>query len=348
MQSMLAPPLTPRESAQRGSQASMNSLPSSGFDFVSNLNTGWPDSQSLVPIFELLALPPDRYMCKVLNICFTKSCDIIIRLPFCKESTEWYSQHIPVRRRSEDVDYLLPFLQRLHTLRSLPKIAQRALCVAVDAISIQQGENVYRKGDTSDAAYVVLSGSVHLIIPGDPARHPTDIELGVMLRGQGFGDVALIDKEKPRTSDAIALDSACILLRLRISDYDLITNALQTEELIRSAQIPPQLRSEAEVKLVKRIVCDHLNFFSKFPDAMRLEFARAFNIMCTTAPGEPLFQAKTPAKAMYICLSCVVESVQGAFVWRTSSIESLTTVAALQGKAGPHLQKGFFFYILQR
>lgn len=68
MQSMLAPPLTPRERAQRVSQASMNSLPSSGFDFVSNLNTGWPDSQSLV-LFELLALPPDRYMCKVLNKC---------------------------------------------------------------------------------------------------------------------------------------------------------------------------------------------------------------------------------------------------------------------------------------
>ena len=77
-------------------------------------------------------------------------------------------------------------------------------------------------------------GSVHLIIPGDPLRHPEDIELGVVRPGHGFGEVALVDPHIHRPSDAAAINSDCTLLRLSSDLYDLVVNALQTEELLRT------------------------------------------------------------------------------------------------------------------
>lgn len=82
-------------------------------------------------------------------------------------------------------------------------------------------------------AYV---GSVHLIIPGDPARHPEDIELGVICPGHGFGEIALVDPQIARPSDAASINSDCTLLRLSSELYDLVVNALQTEELLRTVQ----------------------------------------------------------------------------------------------------------------
>ena len=80
-------------------------------------------------------------------------------------------------------------------------------------------------------AYV---GSVHLIIPGDPARHAEDIELSVIRPGHGFGEVALVHTHMARPSDAATVNSDCTLLRLSSELYDLVVNALQTEELIRT------------------------------------------------------------------------------------------------------------------
>lgn len=62
------------------------------------------------------------------------------------------------RRRSEDVDVLLPLLQRLHTVRNLPYAAQRALCAVARVVKYQQGEYIYRKDDLSDSSYLVLTG----------------------------------------------------------------------------------------------------------------------------------------------------------------------------------------------
>jgi CRP-like cAMP-binding protein len=62
------------------------------------------------------------------------------------------------RRRSEDVDVLLPLLQRLHTVRNLPDAAQRALCAVARAVKYQQGDYIYRKDDLSDSSYLVLTG----------------------------------------------------------------------------------------------------------------------------------------------------------------------------------------------
>jgi len=50
---------------------------------------------------------------------------------------------------------------------------------------------------------VVLSGSVHLLIPGDASGHAGDIELGLMLPGAAFGEVAVVDDLVARNAGGV-------------------------------------------------------------------------------------------------------------------------------------------------
>jgi len=213
----------------------------------------------------------------------------------------------PEDRWDHHVVALLPLLQSLHTVHNMPLNAQRALCGAVSAAKIEQGQYVYRKGETSDACYVVLDGSVHLVIPGDPMRHSHDIEMAIIHPGKGFGDVALVDPNIVRATDAIAIDSSCILLKLDLDDYELIINAVQTEELIKVLQIPAETRSDTEVKLVQRIICKDHDYFGTFSEDEQRQMARAFTLEHWDTPGATLFNTGMPAEVMFVSLSCVVE-----------------------------------------
>ncbi|MGB1598335.1 MAG: cyclic nucleotide-binding domain-containing protein, partial [Promethearchaeia archaeon] len=202
-----------------------------------------------------------------------------------KPATEWPSLDAvltalalqPEQRSAADVDMLLPLLQRMHAARSLPEAAQRALCVICCATNVQHGGYVYRKGDESDAVHVVLHGSINLILPGDPAYHASDIEMAIVTAGAGFGDSTITDSTRLRNCDAVALNSSCTLMTLMRQDYDLVINAVQAEAFFRALQTPGTSRSDAQIALVKRIVCDSVEFFGGFAEDTRREFARAFS-----------------------------------------------------------------------
>jgi len=239
----------------------------------------------------------------------------------------------PARRTEQDVDVILPVLQRLWAIHSLPWIVQRALCVVADILHLQQGEYLYRRGAVSDAAYVVLAGEVTLVIPGTPGLNPADIEMGVMREGVGFGDVALLDTIT-RNSDAFAQESSCALLRLSTDDFLLIINAFQTENLMRTLQTPSIERNDASLDLVKRIVCDKIPFLSAYSEQERIGFARAFRLEQFHTAGDLVFNVNYPAETMYICLSCTIDllpkSIRRRCMTRTSSDE---IVKALQDQA---------------
>ena len=231
-----------------------------------------------------------------------------------KPATEWPSLDAvltalalqPEQRSAADVDMLLPLLQRMHAARSLPEAAQRALCNICCATNVQHGGYVYRKGDESDAVHVVLHGSINLILPGDPAYHASDIEMAIVTAGTAFGDSTITDSTRLRNCDAVALNSSCTLMTLMRQDYDLVINAVQAEAFFRALQTPGTSRSDAQIALVKRIVCDSVEFFGGFAEDTRREFARSFSIFQTNQ-DQLLYTKETPADSMFICLSGTVE-----------------------------------------
>ena len=240
----------------------------------------------------------------------------------------------PGHRGGRDVDILLPVLQRVRAIRTLPELAQRALCVVSTLVQLEQGRYLYRRGDPCDAVYVVLTGMLHLIIPGNPAGiWAEDIQMGVIRAGIGFGDVALLNSVA-RNADALAQDSDCTLLRLSMDDYTLITNALQTEELLKVCQMPSSERTDSSLKLVNRIVCDNVPHFSAYNEEQKMGFARAFKLERSDVAGHYVFQANSPAVAMYVSLSCTVDLHAKSSLRRKGGL--LRTLSAEISKDGPN------------
>jgi CRP-like cAMP-binding protein len=216
----------------------------------------------------------------------------------------------PHLRSAEHVDEILPCLQRLSTVRGLPEVAQRALCAFAGAVEVQQGEYLYRRGDKADTVYVVLKGSVHLIVPAHHSINVHEVEMAVMQAGSGFGDsVFTLSQHAPgqRNTDAVVQASACTLLRLHVKDYDMTISALQAEELLNSLQTPAHLRSDSHISLVTRVVCNQVDFFNKFSEEKRSKFARVLTVIKADQKRSVLYSRQTPADAAYICLSCTVD-----------------------------------------
>lgn len=66
--------------------------------------------------------------------------------------------------------------------------------------NFKHGEVIFRKGDRSDAAYLITQGQVEIV----QVRHDGESEIvAVLNRGEYFGEMGAID-EKPRSATAIA------------------------------------------------------------------------------------------------------------------------------------------------
>ena len=94
------------------------------------------------------------------------------------------------------------------TAQTLSRVAQYS-----EEESYPAGTVVYREGDPGSAIYIVASGSVSLAVRG--------IELGVLRRGDPFGEVAVLNRDVYR-GQATAMEDT-VLLRIDQEDlFDLM------------------------------------------------------------------------------------------------------------------------------
>ena len=94
----------------------------------------------------------------------------------------------------------------------------RAVAMMGDELSYRDGERLFEQGDEGDAAYVVISGAVDVIVRVEGG------ERSVATLGQGeiFGELAVLC-DRPRTS-AIAAKGALVVFKL---DRPVILNMLR-------------------------------------------------------------------------------------------------------------------------
>ena len=84
----------------------------------------------------------------------------------------------------------------------------RAVAMMGEELSFRDGERLFEQGDEGDAAYVVISGAVEVIVRTD------DGERGVATLGRGeiFGELAVLC-DRPRTT-AIAAKGGLVVFKL--------------------------------------------------------------------------------------------------------------------------------------
>ncbi len=89
------------------------------------------------------------------------------------------------------------------------------------------GTEIFRQGDAADAAYLIKSGRVKILVTRDGTDHAVD-EVGP---GDVFGEMALVDNN-PRSATARAIDDTiCAVfskneINLKLAGADLFTVGL--------------------------------------------------------------------------------------------------------------------------
>jgi CRP/FNR family transcriptional regulator, cyclic AMP receptor protein len=105
----------------------------------------------------------------------------------------------------------------LEALRSVPLFASLDDAAATELRSLLTAENfsgstqLFHKGDSGDAMYLIASGRVRISIADDDGREVTLAELA---QGDFFGEMALIDGRK-RSADARVLEDARLAILAR-------------------------------------------------------------------------------------------------------------------------------------
>lgn len=150
---------------------------------------------------------------------------------------------------------------------------------------VSAGQVVFKQGDLGDKFYIVYSGRIRILTID---RQKREISLGVMARGDHFGETALIT-EGPRTATARAVeDSVLLVLDRGTFEQQLMASPEQREyfdRFIRSTSIHRFLKSCTDLSCV--------------PAAELRELVRSFKLVFCHA-GEAVFRQGAEPDAFYL------------------------------------------------
>ena len=170
--------------------------------------------------------------------------------------------------------------------RKLPLETLEGIAQAAVQRVVEEGEIIFREGDSADAFYIIHSGKVRIFV-----RQEQDLEreLSVLGPGDSFGEVALLSGEK-RTASASALQETRLLTLTQdtferiLAEYPEISRNFMKEMhnwLLRDQEI---IKEEAEAVLESsRISWLHFLLIICLSVLLALSFNR------TNPNGIPLF-----------------------------------------------------------
>ena len=97
--------------------------------------------------------------------------------------------------------------------------------------SFKRGALIITEGDSADALYVVISGRVKVFLGSDDGK---EVVLTVLVPGECFGEIALLDEE-PRSASVAAMEKTKLLVIRRDPFLELLQgNPILTRSMIRS------------------------------------------------------------------------------------------------------------------
>jgi len=90
-------------------------------------------------------------------------------------------------------------IRQIPVLRHLEPAAQKMLCFASERVFYATGDVIFRQGDGADAAYIVIDGSVEILVstPSGPLR------INGVERHGIFGEIGTLG-DVPRSATAVA------------------------------------------------------------------------------------------------------------------------------------------------
>ncbi|MBN9061975.1 MAG: hypothetical protein BGP06_06465 [Rhizobiales bacterium 65-9] len=112
------------------------------------------------------------------------------------------------------IEHEVKSLQKLAMFNNLDLPKLKLVAMISDRVTFQPGQAIFRAGDPSDAAYIVLDGSVRIIGDDDADFGDALCKSGVML----LGEVGILCGR--RRSITIIADTAVTALRIQREDFE--------------------------------------------------------------------------------------------------------------------------------
>ena len=104
-------------------------------------------------------------------------------------------------RTDEDLDNIIKLVAKVKFFAKLPAAVRRDLCRVLSLTYIEQGEKVFEAGDEGSSFYIILQGSVDVVVPDKRAGGNVTFIAATLYSGDSFGELALIESApRARTS----------------------------------------------------------------------------------------------------------------------------------------------------
>lgn len=107
------------------------------------------------------------------------------------------------------IEEKIDFLKQVHIFAAAGNTVLEQLAAVSEEINLLKGKKIFEKGDTGDALYILLEGTVRI--------HDGSHVLARLGDGEVFGEYALIDRET--RSATVTAETKCRLLKIRQEDF---------------------------------------------------------------------------------------------------------------------------------
>ena len=113
-----------------------------------------------------------------------------------------------MKTRQEPIPEIEKFLGSIPLFSKISEPSTRSLASAGKFKHVEKGEMIFCQSDTSDAAYVVRTGNISIVLLSTDGR---EMIINEMRSGDVFGELGILTK-KPRSTSAIAQSRSQILV----------------------------------------------------------------------------------------------------------------------------------------
>jgi len=114
------------------------------------------------------------------------------------------------RNHALHIDEVMPILNKISIFGGLSEKQLHALFQLLEQVSYKKDEYVFRQGDEPSHIYVIISGTVKLIME----EHGTPLELIVFTEGHNFGETSMIGIQ-PHSASALAVEDTELIVLSR-------------------------------------------------------------------------------------------------------------------------------------
>lgn len=101
-------------------------------------------------------------------------------------------------------------LAQVGFLECLCESEQKALCKKAETVSLKAGEHLFKQGDTANAFYIVMSGTMGIFLNPQAEKEQSKRLVALIKKSETLGELSILDGDM-RSADAVALRDSELL-----------------------------------------------------------------------------------------------------------------------------------------